>query len=74
MTRRPTDLLPDYKIVLIYAGVKTRRKILDLIPERPDVVLVAPQYPLILELARFAAPKRTIRAQVCQNREQSNPR
>ena len=43
--RRPVILAPEYKIVLVYAGAKTRAKILDLIPERPDVVLVAPQYP-----------------------------
>ena len=45
--RRPRELAANYKIVLVYAGVKTRRKILELIPERPDVVLVAPQYPRV---------------------------
>ena len=45
LVRRPRDLAAGYKIVLVYAGVKTRRKILELIPERPDVVLLAPQYP-----------------------------
>jgi len=43
--RRPIELAPDYKIVSIYAGVKTRERILELIPERPDVVLIGPQYP-----------------------------
>ena len=45
--RRPFALAADYRVICVYAGVKTRRKILDLIPERPDVVLVAPQYPRI---------------------------
>ena len=43
--RRPAELAPDYKIVLIYAGAKTRERILELVPDRPDVVLLAPQYP-----------------------------
>ncbi len=47
LVRRPHELAGGYKIVLVYAGVKTREKILELIPERPDVVLVAPQYPRV---------------------------
>ena len=45
LVRRPLELTADYKIIVVYAGVKTRRKILDLIPDRPNLVLVAPQYP-----------------------------
>ncbi len=43
--RRPFQLDPHYRIVLIYAGAKTRDKILTLIPERSDLVLVSVQYP-----------------------------
>lgn len=43
--RRPLALDPDYRIVLTYAGAKTGKKILELIPERPDVVLLSMQYP-----------------------------
>ena len=43
--RRPRALAPDYRIVLVYAGRETGRRILDLVPDRSDLVLVAPQYP-----------------------------
>lgn len=43
--RRPFALDPDYRIVVIYAGAKTREKILTLVPDRPDVVLIGVQYP-----------------------------
>ena len=43
--RRPLALTEDYKILLTYAGLKTRGGILDLIPQRDDLVLVAIQYP-----------------------------
>jgi hypothetical protein len=43
--RRPLELDPHYRIFLIYAGAKTRDKILTLIPERSDLVLVSVQYP-----------------------------
>ncbi len=43
--RRPLHLAADYRIVLVYSGQRTGRKILDLVPERDDLVLVAPQYP-----------------------------
>lgn len=42
--RVPHQLELDYEILLTYVGHKTGRKILDLIPERPDVVLMAMQY------------------------------
>lgn len=42
--RRPRALAPDYRIVLVYSGEETGRRILDLIPERDDLVLAAPQY------------------------------
>ncbi len=42
--RRPIELDPDYRIVVIYAGAKTREKILELIPDTPDLVLVSMQY------------------------------
>ena len=43
--RRPSELAQAYRIIMIYAGAKTGDKILDLVPDRPDVVLVAVQYP-----------------------------
>jgi len=43
--RRPLELDPHHRIYLIYAGAKTRDKILTLIPERSDLVLVSVQYP-----------------------------
>lgn len=43
--RRPASLSPDYRAVMVYSGANTGRKILELIPLRPDLVLVAPQYP-----------------------------
>ncbi len=48
--RRPLQLDPTYYIILTYAGAKTGEKILALIPERSDLVLVAVQYP-------YASPK-----------------
>lgn len=43
--RRPLQLHSTYYIILTYAGAKTGEKILTLIPERPDLVLLAVQYP-----------------------------
>lgn len=43
--RRPVELDSDYRIYLVYAGAKTRDKILTLIPDRSDLVLVSVQYP-----------------------------
>lgn len=43
--RRPGQLADDYRILLVYAGQKTGRRILDLLPARDDLVLVAVQYP-----------------------------
>ena len=43
--RRPRPLAADYRIVLVYAGRETGRRILDLVPDRRDLVLIAPQYP-----------------------------
>lgn len=48
--RTPRRLAAGYRILLTYAGMKTGPQILGLIPERPDVVLVAVQYP-------FARPR-----------------
>jgi hypothetical protein len=43
--RRPTRLADDYRVVFVYSGQETGATILDLVPDRDDVVLVAPQYP-----------------------------
>ena len=43
--RTPRRLVPGYRILLTYAGATTGETILHLIPERPDLVLVAVQYP-----------------------------
>ena len=43
--RRPLSLSEDYRILLSYAGLKTGKRILNLLPEQPDRVLVAVQYP-----------------------------
>jgi hypothetical protein len=43
--RRPRPLPAAYHVVMVYAGARTGRTILDLVPHRPDLVLVAPQYP-----------------------------
>ena len=50
--RTPRQLSPGYRILLTYAGATTGETILHLIPERPDLVLVAVQYP-------FARPHTT---------------
>ncbi len=42
--RVPRDLDPDYDILLTYVGHQAGRRILDLVPERSDVVLVGMQY------------------------------
>lgn len=44
--RIPDSPSPDYRLVVIYSGVTTGARVLELIPDRRDVVLVAPQYPL----------------------------
>lgn len=43
--RRPLALSPDYRIVITYAGANTGDKILQLIPAKDDLVVVAVQYP-----------------------------
>jgi hypothetical protein len=43
--RRPDRLAPSYRTLLVYAGRKTGRAILELVPPRADLVLVAVQYP-----------------------------
>ncbi len=43
--RRPRELPPDYRLVVMYAGLGTGEKILDLLPERSDRPLLALQYP-----------------------------
>lgn len=43
--RRPARLGAAYRALLVYAGRKTGRRILDLVPSRDDLVLVAVQYP-----------------------------
>jgi dienelactone hydrolase len=43
--RRAETLPVGYRALLVYAGRKTGRKILDLLPARDDIVLVAIQYP-----------------------------
>jgi len=45
--RTPRRLAPRYRILLTYAGATTGATILRLIPERPDLVLVAVQYPFV---------------------------
>lgn len=43
--RKPKRLAADHRVLVLYAGVKTKAVILDLIPERPDLVVCAVQYP-----------------------------
>lgn len=43
--RRPAQLGPAYRTLLVYAGRRTGRRILELVPPRDDLVLVAVQYP-----------------------------
>lgn len=43
--RRPLCPSDDYHILLSYAGLKTGKRILNLFPEQPDLILVAVQYP-----------------------------
>lgn len=43
--RTPISLAEDYDILLVYAGLETREKLLSLLSERADQVLVAVQYP-----------------------------
>lgn len=43
--RKPRTLSPHYRILLLYAGVKTESTVLELLPDRPDVVVCAVQYP-----------------------------
>jgi dienelactone hydrolase len=45
--RRPARLSGRHRVLLTYAGRKTGRAILELVPARPDLVLVAVQYPEI---------------------------
>ncbi|MBI4178147.1 hypothetical protein HY522_01820 [bacterium] len=43
--RRPNYLSDRYRVMVLYTGVKTKAAIMDLIPDQPDVVLLAVQYP-----------------------------
>jgi hypothetical protein len=43
--RTPLRLSPRYRVLLTYTGATTGATILRLIPDRPDLVLVAVQYP-----------------------------
>jgi len=43
--RRPHELAPNYRTLVIYAGGNTKSDILNLIPERDDLVLASIQYP-----------------------------
>lgn len=43
--RRPARLAPEHHVLVVYSGQETGRRILDLIPERDDLVLASPQYP-----------------------------
>ena len=43
--RVPRELADDYFVLITYAGRRTGREVLNLIPERDDVVLVSMQYP-----------------------------
>jgi dienelactone hydrolase len=43
--RRPPELPETFRALLLYAGEKTGRRILELVPARDDLVLVAVQYP-----------------------------
>ncbi len=43
--RRPRELADGYRLVVLYAGLKTERRALELLPERPDVALVVVEYP-----------------------------
>ncbi len=43
--RRPVALPDQYRVVMVYSGANTGRRILELVPARPDLILVAPQYP-----------------------------
>jgi dienelactone hydrolase len=61
--RRPAALAPDYRILVVYAGLHTGASILELLPERPDRVLLAIQYPYrspesLLDKARWVADAR----------------
>lgn len=45
LLRRPLQLTADYRAVVTYTGAQTGAQILELIPARDDLVLVAVQYP-----------------------------
>lgn len=47
LVRRPLAPSGSRRTLVVYAGRQTGDRILDLVPERPDVVLVAPLYPEI---------------------------
>lgn len=56
--RRPKNLDPNYKVLLLYTGVKTKETILNLIPDQSNMVICAIQYPYqrprkILEYVRW---------------------
>lgn len=43
--RKPRELHPNHQVLLLYAGLKTRETILELVPDRPDLAVLAIQYP-----------------------------
>lgn len=59
--RRPRQLQPDYRILLTYVGRHTGETLLEMVPEQPDLVLVAVQYPDLKPrglLRLFRTPRR----------------
>ncbi len=43
--RRPRHLTANYRALVMYSGVTTKEAVLDLVPEWPDIVICAIQYP-----------------------------
>ncbi|MGH9464055.1 MAG: hypothetical protein ACRD0X_00290 [Thermoanaerobaculia bacterium] len=43
--RPPRTLAADYRVAVMYVGLKTERRVLELLPERPDLVVLVIQYP-----------------------------
>lgn len=67
--RRPKRLTPNYRVLVMYAGVTTKEAVLDLIPEWPDIVICAIQYPYerprtVSEYFRWPCTVRTAAYQV----------
>jgi len=45
LVRVPSALADSHRTLVVYAGKETGERILGLVPDRPDVILVAPLYP-----------------------------